>query len=199
YIYLLMYVEIKQGILCNIYNSHYVQFHYIFFTILSNLSPPLLLLVFGLLTLKNVRHQRQQIHAANNNNNNQLYRRRDNQMIRLMLYQAFIYVLFALPLALIATVNAFNTPTTVTLFLQKAFIVVSFFNFILSFFINTLSATIYRQEFLKQLIFISKKLFRSTWIEKRFIHRQQKQRQIKRFTFKRTVTVQQQTMTQTMT
>ncbi|CAF1495956.1 unnamed protein product [Didymodactylos carnosus] len=154
-------------IVCFINGDRKTQFHLIYFSFVTALLPTILLVLFSLLTLKNVRHQRHQIQPINHS----LHRRRDRQMVRLMLCQTFIYIAFGLPFLLISIYLSFTTASTTVLssFVIQLCLLINYFDFVYSFYVNTLSASMYRKEFIKLLNKLMKILFRSTIIERRYL------------------------------
>ncbi|CAF1018020.1 unnamed protein product [Didymodactylos carnosus] len=141
--------------------------------------PILVLFLFGLLTLRNIRQHRQQVHVATYHASVNLHRRRDRQMIRLILCQTCVYVILSLPSTITLTYNSYVLPPSATAaFLTQLFGILTYTLFAIGFFINILSAAVYRQEFLKILNQIFKKIFRSTLIERRFLDRRQPQTQM---------------------
>lgn len=122
-------------------------------------GPPILMLFFGLLTLRNIRHNRRLVLPTTNVQNQiqaQSTRRRDNQLLAMLLLQVVIIIVFTLPFAIQKLVDTFNTNTSQTR-LQKAqyslltgiLRLVSYGSHAFGFFFYTLAARIFRIELLK--------------------------------------------------
>ncbi|CAF1239507.1 unnamed protein product [Didymodactylos carnosus] len=180
YLYLPAYYKLSRTpsgtFVCSIPDSAINQFTLMFFTTLTVILTTLLLLVFNVLTLKNIRRHRHQLHVTTNNLS--LHRRRDRQMIKIMLYQTFLYLCLCLPQLLVGTYASFITPLTITIaFFAKLFLFVSFLNYVCRCFVNTTVAPMYRHALFKLLNRWWKKLFcDSTLIERYFLVQQHQQR-----------------------
>ncbi|CAF0757721.1 unnamed protein product [Didymodactylos carnosus] len=155
YLYIPIYYKIYQvptgARTCYITDSQISHYHNICYTIITSIIIPLLLVIFGLLTLKNIRQHRRRVFIRQAHNE-LLHRKRDSQVLLLMFYQTSSYFLLSLPIAIILIYTSFTTnyvSTKIIQFCLKFFIFLSYFNFIIGFFVNVISATIYRQEFLK--------------------------------------------------
>ena len=121
------------------------------------LGPPILMLIFGLLTLKNVRRNRRLVlPTINATASKSSTNRRDNQLLVMLVLQVVIIIVFTLPFAIQKLVNNF-TPATNQTSLQKAqyniltgvLRLVSYGSHAFGFYFYTLSARIFRIELLK--------------------------------------------------
>ncbi|CAF1385745.1 unnamed protein product [Didymodactylos carnosus] len=175
YFHTLFYFEqtsIKTGpttsfLICYARQGWYKQFFNAYQACISSLLTPICIMLFGLLTFQNILKQRRQI---NTTVRTQLHRQRDRQMLNIMLMQSTVYLLLSLPYYLALISQSFSSiQTPIQTFLVRSFLLVSFFNFIIGILVNTLVAKIYRTEVLKILNQITKTLFHSTIIERRYL------------------------------
>ncbi|CAF0760014.1 unnamed protein product [Adineta ricciae] len=125
------------------------------------LVPPILMFVFGILTLRNIRRRRRLIiptvyaRTQLRTNGN---KRRDTQLLIMLLIQVLIIIVFTLPFAIQKLVDTFSSQTQQTP-LQKAqyslliaiLRLLSYGSHALGFFFYTLSARIFRNELLNTL------------------------------------------------
>ena len=122
-------------------------------------GPPILMLFFGLLTLRNIRRNRRLVLPSTNVQNqmqSQSIKRRDNQLLAMLLLQVLIIIVFTLPFAIQKLVDTFNTNTSQTR-LQKAqyslltgiLRLISYGSHAFGFFFYTLAARIFRIELFK--------------------------------------------------
>ncbi|CAF1069467.1 unnamed protein product [Didymodactylos carnosus] len=141
------------------------------------------MIIFGLLTIRNIRKQRRQIQSIHSTS----HRQRDRQMIRLMLAQTSVFILLLLPLTIASLINSFVSTTVISQSMQISLIrltsIVLYFNMINSFYLNTLTSTIYRREGLKILNVLMKRVFNSMFIERYYL---QQLEPTKTFTMKTT-------------
>jgi len=123
------------------------------------LGPPILMLIFGLLTLKNLRNSRRLVLPNNQNLTSAKQRsiqRRDNQLLMMLLLQVMIIILFTLPFAIQKLVDTFIQKSNQTP-VQKAqydliagiLRLISYGSHAFGFFFYTLSAKIFRNELLR--------------------------------------------------
>jgi hypothetical protein len=138
------------------------------------LGPPILMLIFGLLTIKNIRRNRRLVQPTANVQNQSNINRRDNQLLTMLLLQVMIIIIFTLPFAIQKLVNTFTTTTNQTS-LQKAqynlltgtLRLISYGSHAFGFYFYTLAARIFRTELLKIInkiyrFFTGKDLFAQT-------------------------------------
>lgn len=122
-------------------------------------GPPVLMLLFGLFTLRNIRRNRSLVLPTNNVQNPlqvQAIKRRDNQLLMMLLLQVLIIIVFTLPFATQKLVDTFNTTANQTR-LEKAqyalltgiLRLVSYGSHAFGFFFYTMAARIFRTELLK--------------------------------------------------
>ncbi|UJR20373.1 hypothetical protein I4U23_023505 [Adineta vaga] len=131
------------------FNANWSIFQLIFYA----MAPPILMVIFGLLTLWNIRIQRRLIQPINSNNqshgrnNRRLYRRSDNELLRMLIFQVFAYVLCATVLCVMMTIiNFVPNPTLLMVTLLRISMLPFFLSYCTSFYIYTLSGKLYRQE-----------------------------------------------------
>ncbi|CAF1319895.1 unnamed protein product [Adineta steineri] len=123
------------------------------------LAPPIFMLIFGIITLRNIRRNRRLViplGITRNQIKNNLIKRRDSQLLAMLLLQIFVIIIFTLPFAIQKLMD------TLTLQLQRTAVQKAQWNLItailrllsygshaLGFFFYTLSAKIFRVELLK--------------------------------------------------
>jgi hypothetical protein len=109
---------------------------------------PILLAIFGTLTIYNIRGQRGRVGLVNRNNNN---RRTEVQMVRMLIIQVIVYFLFFTPSGITYIIVTFapsmntqyyNAIRTLTVIWQQG-------GFFIAFFLYVLAGKVYRQELLK--------------------------------------------------
>jgi hypothetical protein len=137
---------------CELYNSFALFFTYSFL-------PCLLMLIFGLLTIQNIRHTRQRIVPLNLILNNRNKKKTIKQMTIMLLVQVVCSILLSLPISL---QNIYNEITRnyqksdeqkqMENFLGTLFSLITLMNSSISFYIFTLTGQIFRDE-LKRLLF----------------------------------------------
>jgi hypothetical protein len=132
------------------------------------------MLIFGLLTIKNIRRNRRLVQPIANVQNQSNINRRDNQLLTMLLLQVMIIIIFTLPFAIQKLINTFTTTTNQTS-LQKAqynlltgtLRLISYGSHAFGFYFYTLAARIFRTELLKIInkiyrFFTGKDLFTQT-------------------------------------
>ncbi|CAF1589310.1 unnamed protein product [Didymodactylos carnosus] len=143
-------------LVCAISNSDLNLFTSVHLTLVYTILTPSLMLLFGLLTLRNVVKRRQQILPSEIDKT--LRRQRGRQMIRLMIVQTFIFIIFVLPLTVACFISSFVPITKINQIMQinlvKLASIFAYFNMINSLYLNTFTSTIYRREGLKILKFV---------------------------------------------
>lgn len=123
---------------------------------------PFIMAVFGLLTISNIRHQTSRIAPVAMKRVGQTSQRRsEGQLARMLIIQVGAYIIFSTPSAITYTITTFipsmNTPVltglrTISLMWQQG-------TYLLTMFLYTLTANVYRQEMIKvfRLHFLVKK------------------------------------------
>ncbi|CAF1121078.1 unnamed protein product [Adineta steineri] len=109
---------------------------------------PLLMIVFGLLTIYNIRNQTQRVSPVNLFNSN---RRTEGQLARMLIIQVSVYVFFSIPAAVTYILTTF-IPSMNTILITDIRIYTIIWQqgtYILSPFLYILSANIYKQELKK--------------------------------------------------
>ena len=122
-------------------------------------GPPIMMLLFGLFTLKNIRRNRRLVQPTSNIQNQvqaQSIKRRDNQLLMMLLLQVLIIIVFTLPFAIQKLVDTFNTNTNQTRIEKAQYALLtgilrllSYGSHAFGFFFYTLAARIFRTELLK--------------------------------------------------
>lgn len=104
---------------------------------------PLLMSIFGLLTVLNIRQQLQRVGQRNVQRSN---RQTEGQLARMLSLQICIHLIVSLPFGIVYTMNSFIPSTRTTLILGIRLIFVSWqqCDYFLPFFLYTLSSNIYR-------------------------------------------------------
>ena len=144
---------------CLTYSSVISKIVVVINTVAINCLPPFMILIFGLLTILNIRAQRNRVAPADVNVPRR--RRTEMQLARMLLYQVGAYLIFYLPLGIIYALLVLNT---VTLTSMTGFIYglacLWYQCFSLApFFLYTISGSVYRRELL-HLLFRNNKFFR---------------------------------------
>lgn len=120
------------------------------------LGPPILMLIFGILTLNNLRRNRRLVMPQSQNNSSSLSqssKKRDAQLLVMLLFQVLIIIIFTLPFAIQKLVETFTiqapqTPVERAQYslLTGALRLFSYGSHTLGFFFYTLAARIFRME-----------------------------------------------------
>ena len=117
------------------------------------LGPPLLMLGFGLLTLRNVQKNRRIVSTSIQTANSQSQRRRETQILIMLLLQILVIIIFTLPFAIQKLVDTFVLQTNQTAvekarysLLSGTLRLISYGSHTLSFYFYTLAAKIFRVE-----------------------------------------------------
>ncbi|UJR23799.1 hypothetical protein I4U23_026776 [Adineta vaga] len=137
--------------ICRIYND-------VLFLVLISVIPPILMLSFGYLTIKNVQKIRQQVNSMtvirqSSNQRTRLLKKKDHQMILMLLVQVFFFVIFVTPSGIskaysTLTLNQSKDSLELTrenFFFQVA-VLILYINCCSAFYLYTLTGKIFRQE-----------------------------------------------------
>jgi hypothetical protein len=118
--------------------------------VVSSLFPSFLMLLFGCLTLKNVRQRRQLVQRAGEN---RATRRTDSQLLRMLAAQVLVIIISTLPFCVDQLYISFTSSfTKSTLKIAQDNLaaqitaIVTYFAYSSSFYLYTLSGTIFRKE-----------------------------------------------------
>ncbi|CAF0898296.1 unnamed protein product [Adineta steineri] len=137
---------------CNSQIGTYRTFIAFWFMALYSLCPSFFMLLFGLLTLKNIRQHRQVVPTVAGTN--QLVRRTDNQLLRMLIAQVLMVFISTLPYSIYLLYTGFtsNIQKDTLRITQENFagrVTGSFINFAhtTSFYLYTLTGTVFRKEF----------------------------------------------------
>jgi hypothetical protein len=135
---------------CNSQKGIYRTFLGFWHMVLSSLFPSLLMLLFGFLTLKNVRQHRQIVQRVDQNIAS---RRTDSQLLRMLTAQVLVIIIATLPFSINQLYSSFTSSfTKSTLKIAQDNLagqttaIVTYFAYSSSFYLYTLSGTIFRKE-----------------------------------------------------
>ncbi|CAF0739714.1 unnamed protein product [Didymodactylos carnosus] len=135
------------------YNRFLAFFSLGFFAI----SPPILMTLFGLLTLMNIRTRRRRVVPINVRQTRQT----DFQLFRMLLCQVTFYIILVSPFnAMYAASTILGQTSSLFNFIYKISRLFYFLSYSTSFYIYTLSARLYRKEFLKIVNTVLRRLFK---------------------------------------
>ena len=124
----------------------YILSQVIFYYILT----PILMLIFGLLTISNIRQQSARPASSTTSMKG---RRTEGQLARMLILQVIIHLILVLPFGIIYGMNALDpsTRTPNVLAIRYIFVIWQQCDYFVSFFLYVLSGNIYRQELLRIL------------------------------------------------
>jgi hypothetical protein len=135
---------------CNSQKGIYRTFLGFWHMVVSSLFPSFLMLLFGCLTLKNVRQRRQLVQRAGEN---RATRRTDSQLLRMLAAQVLVIIISTLPFCIDQLYISFTSSfTKSTLKIAQDNLagqitaIVTYFAYSSSFYLYTLSGTIFRKE-----------------------------------------------------
>lgn len=139
---------------CTTLSTTYGNFNAIFHMVFYSLCPSFLMILFGSLTINNVRRRRQVLSLANENN--PVGRRTDSQLLRMLAAQVLVIIIFTLPYSILRLYVIFTQylPISTLQYTQEilassVIVTIPYFAHASSFYLYTLTGTIYRKEFLK--------------------------------------------------
>ncbi|CAF0882208.1 unnamed protein product [Adineta steineri] len=173
YCLITMHVPFYQDIVnhrCIITSTNYTTFYNIFNAFISGLVIPMLMIIFSLLTVRNVRHLQQRVHArvqilVTTNVNEQTVQPQainkksyDYQLSFMILIQECVYIISNLPFVVysfyIAITSSWSKPilqTTIETFSMNIIYALLYLNFSSTFYIYTIASHTFRKD-LKQLL-----------------------------------------------
>ncbi|CAF1183884.1 unnamed protein product [Didymodactylos carnosus] len=135
-----------------------------FFLIFYSIIPLTLMSVFGLITVRNIRHKL----LCCQTQKSRYLRKKDHQLITMMLMQILLFIILTFPFAIekfysILTENNVKSSLTIAWdnFVKSVILLLLYTNYSDSFYLYTLSATVFRKEFLA----IFQKKFKETTID----------------------------------
>jgi hypothetical protein len=138
---------------CNSQKGIYRTFLGFWHMVMSSLCPSFLMLLFGCLTLKNVRQLRQLVQRAGEN---RATRRTDSQLLRMLAAQVLVIIIATLPFCVNQLYISFTssfTKSTLKIAQENLALqitaIVTYFAHTSSFYLYTLAGTIFRKEVLK--------------------------------------------------
>ncbi|CAF1481477.1 unnamed protein product [Adineta steineri] len=137
--------------LCNGRSGIYRTFLGFWYMALYSLCPSFFMLLFGFLTLNNIRQRRQVVPTVAGTN--QLVRRTDNQLLRMLIAQMLVIIISTLPFSVYQLYAAFTSNfSKSTLQLAQENLaarvvgVMTYFAHTTSFYLYTLTGTVFRKE-----------------------------------------------------
>jgi hypothetical protein len=139
---------------CNIFTYDYELAFQVFFLIVTCVLPPIIMTIFGTLTVFNVKKLRTQVAPQGNDGRNEKLRSKDRQMILMLLIQVLVTVICTLPFS-IANLLAMIFEYSITLsdysdaintFYGNVARIVNYFNPVVGFYVYTLSSGTFRNE-----------------------------------------------------
>ena len=140
---------------CASTNQKFSTIWSIFQLIFYALLPPVLMTTFGLLTLWNIQYRRRHIQPTatcrqlHRPNHHQLRRPSDNVLLRMLIFQICAYILCVTMLCvMVVMINTVSYPTPLMVNLVQIATLPFYLSHCTSFYIYTLSAKLYRKEFL---------------------------------------------------
>jgi hypothetical protein len=138
---------------CNSQKGIYRTFLGLWHMVVSSLFPSFLMILFGVLTLKNVRQRRQLVRRAGENT---AIRRTDTQLLRMLTAQVLVIIIATLPFSIIQLYSALTSSFTKSTLriaqenlASQIIAIVTYFAHTSNFYLYTLSGTIFRKEVLK--------------------------------------------------
>ncbi|CAF0835102.1 unnamed protein product [Didymodactylos carnosus] len=147
------YYQIQTGSMtsvCAASDIVYNRFLQIFYMTVYSILSPIVLIVFGLLTIENVRQQRRRI-LPQEPTVFKVYRRRDRQVIKLISIQTITFIVVVSPLGMMSVLNALTLPTPlIQLNIRKLFLLREFLKVLNQIFKRLLGLTIIERHFLQQ-------------------------------------------------
>jgi hypothetical protein len=94
---------------CGFYSDSYNIFFSFFFLIIANILPIVLMCVFGILIIRNVRGIRNRVAPQINDAQTERMRSNDRQLIRMLLFQLLITTLLTTPYATLSVYNVISS------------------------------------------------------------------------------------------
>jgi hypothetical protein len=131
---------------CSSINTAYNNFVGIFHMTFYSLCPSFLMLLFGSLTVINVRQRRRVLTIVNENN--RVSRRTDSQLLCMLAVQVFVIIISTLPFSVTRLYILF-TRNTINSVVSGVVSTIPYFAHTSSFYLYTLTGTIFRQELFK--------------------------------------------------
>jgi growth hormone secretagogue receptor len=138
---------------CNSQKGIYRTFLGFWHMVMSSLCPSFIMLLFGFLTLKNVRQRRQLVQRVGEN---RAIRRTDTQLLRMLAAQVFVIIIATLPFCVDQLYTSFTSSlkkSTLRIAQEnlagQITAIVTYFVHSSSFYLYTLAGTIFRKEVLK--------------------------------------------------
>ena len=143
--------------ICDIHNNINLLIYTIYYMICSGLLPPLLIIIFSLLLINNLRNMRKNIKNNEKNSSNNILRKRDRDLIKMVLIEVMFYVLSTMPFSIYLIYKMINdhlikTEYQINLELFINYLTQSFlmyFNTALPFYIYISTSSSFRREFRK--------------------------------------------------
>ncbi|CAF0953489.1 unnamed protein product [Adineta steineri] len=160
YIQVLVFYEIRDHS-CQPQAGAYGMFFSIYISIDSGILPTLLMLIFGLLTVRNVHQTRKRIGIVRETNDGRPIQtgkisKKELQLHKMIANQIILYIIFNIPNPCYLVYNAFTINTeksaarqTIEVFINNMTYLLVYFGFSLTFATFVISSGIFRREFLQ--------------------------------------------------
>jgi hypothetical protein len=144
---------IGPSLYCNIFSDDYDLAFQIFFLISTCILPPILMAIFGILTILNVKKLRVQVTPTTNLARNERSRSKDRQLITMLLVQVLVTIIFTAPFAavnlndmIVENMKLSDRAVTITTFFDNVARILLYFNPMVGFFVYTLAGKTFRNE-----------------------------------------------------
>ena len=151
-------VPLSTGSMCNIFDPLFIRIFSIFLVVYLGVMPPCLMLILCGITLILLRQQRRQIMPINQTR----YRRRDNQLLKMLFFYVASHLICTIPFStfLLVVVYQLPSPSATSILFFRLSILLFNVNFATSFYIYTLGTPFYRYELWCLIKDIYKKIHR---------------------------------------
>ena len=143
--YQLIYSPITMSSSCSISSASYTKFTSMFLLVVLCIIPPMLMIVFCVITLILLRQRRHRIMPVNQRR----LRQRDNQLLKMLFIYVLSHIICTVPFSVSYVVLVYSQPRFTSLMIvsfQLSILLLNA-NFATSFYIYTLCTPFYRQEF----------------------------------------------------
>jgi hypothetical protein len=145
---------IENGI-CDIHNDLYAWIYTIYYVLFAGILPPLLIVIFSLLLIRNLKRIRNEIRSIHGN----ILRKRDRDLIKMVLIEVMVYVISTIPFSIFLIYKMITNDyiksqerkqiESFLHYITQSFLM--YFNTVLPFYIYIFASTSFRRA-LKQII-----------------------------------------------
>ncbi|CAF1516135.1 unnamed protein product [Adineta ricciae] len=149
--------QLKQNISCQVVDS-------LMQCLFEILAPTFMMIIFGLLTVRNIRRSRHRVHVVHSNapplstRTNRLIQKRDVQLVPMLLVQVTVFAVSAFPISIYkiyCIVTIYNAKSVLQMSIENTIFNVCvlslFLNNTITFYLYTLSGRVFRKELMKLL------------------------------------------------